>query len=102
MLLYNVTVNVEASIEEDWLQWMKEEHIPMVLNTGLFSGYRFGRLLVEEEVGRTYSIQYEASDLESFRLYEQLYADELRRTTTQKYGSKIVAFRTLLDVFDQK
>ena len=102
MLLYNVTVNVESSVEEDWLLWMKEEHIPMVLNTGLFSGYRFGRLMVEEEVGNTYSIQYEAKDLESYRLYEQLYADELRHATKQKYGSKIVAFRTLLDVIDQK
>ena len=102
MLLYNVTVNVESSVEEDWLLWMKEEHIPMVLNTGLFSGYRFGRLMVEEEVGNTYSIQYEAKDLESYRLYEQLYADDLRHATKRKYGSKIVAFRTLLDIIDQK
>ena len=36
MILYNVTISIDTSVEEDWLQWMKEIHIPDVMNTGLF------------------------------------------------------------------
>jgi hypothetical protein len=40
MILYNVTVKIEADAQEDWLQWMKSTHIPDVMDTGLFLGYR--------------------------------------------------------------
>ena len=72
MIIYNVTVNVDDSIQDEWIAWMKKEHIQAVLDTGLFTGYRFTKVLVEEESGTTYSIQYEAADLESFKLYEQI------------------------------
>ncbi len=28
MYIYNVTVNIEESAEKDWLDWMKNKHIP--------------------------------------------------------------------------
>ena len=36
MMLYNVTVGIDQSIEAEWLPWMKEIHIPAVLETGMF------------------------------------------------------------------
>ena len=37
MIIYNVTVSVEESIKTDWLDWMKTEHIPEVMATGVFA-----------------------------------------------------------------
>ena len=102
MIVYNVTVNVEDSIREDWVRWMKEEHIQAVLDTGLFVGYRFSRVMIEEESGTTFSVQYQATDMESFKLYEQLYAQKLRKDTMDRFGNKLVAFRTLLEIIDEK
>ncbi len=28
MIIYNVTITVEDDIKEDWLSWIKKEHIP--------------------------------------------------------------------------
>ncbi len=102
MIIYNVTVNVEDSILDEWKAWMLNAHIKEVLETGLFSGYTFSQVLVEEEIGTTYSIQYFTADMESFQLYEQLFANKIRQETAKKYGQKIVAFRTLLKVIDSK
>ena len=33
MIIYNVTINIDASIHDEWLAWIKE-HIPQVLATG--------------------------------------------------------------------
>ncbi|TMI77635.1 MAG: DUF4286 family protein [Bacteroidetes bacterium] len=30
MIVYNVTVRVDAGIERDWLTWAKDEHIQIV------------------------------------------------------------------------
>ena len=36
MIIYNVTVTVQNEIVEEWLNWIRLEHIPEVLSTGLF------------------------------------------------------------------
>lgn len=33
MIVYSVTVNIDSSIHEDWLAWMKSKHIPDVMAT---------------------------------------------------------------------
>ena len=38
MIVYNVTVNIDADVQERWIEWMKEVHIPDVMATGLFLG----------------------------------------------------------------
>ena len=52
MYIYNVTVNVDDSIHDEWLLWIKE-HIPQVLATGKFEKATLTKVLVEEDMGRT-------------------------------------------------
>jgi hypothetical protein len=98
MHIYNVTVNVENNILNDWLSWMKQTHIPEVMATGMFLSCQINKVLVEEEQGETYAIQYSAKDLQSIRLYQELYGPELQQKTRARYGDKLVAFRTLMEV----
>ena len=49
MIIYNVTINVDDSVHDEWLTWIKE-HIPQVLATGKFSGAKLTKVLVEEEI----------------------------------------------------
>ena len=45
MIIYNVTVNIEDSIHDEWLKWIKN-HIPQVLATGKFIDARLTKVLV--------------------------------------------------------
>ena len=59
MYIYNVTINVENSIHLQWLDWMKNSHIPAMLATNKFSKALMTKVMVEEEMGGiTYSVQY--------------------------------------------
>lgn len=98
MHIYNVTVNIEDSALEQWLDWMQKTHIPDVLNTGLFINCRFCRVLVDEEAGTTWSIQYLVKDLETFKLYQEMYAPALQKEHQDKFAGKFVAFRTMLEL----
>jgi len=98
MIIYNVTVNVDNDIREEWLAWMKATHIPDVMATGFFVENKICKVLVDEEQGTTYSIQYTASDMNALKEYQKLHAPKLQKEHTDKYGSKCVAFRTLLEV----
>ncbi len=98
MIIYNVTVNIENDVHDEWLQWMKTKHIPDVMATGYFIEQKLCRVLVEEEQGKTYSFQYTAKNMENVQEYIDNHAPRLRKEVTDKYGDKFVAFRTLLEV----
>lgn len=98
MYIYNVTVNIDDSVHDEWLSWMKETHIPDVMETGMFVSNRILQVMVDEESGKTYSIQYEVKDLETLKLYQQVYAPKLQQEHMEKFKDKFVAFRTILRV----
>lgn len=101
MIIYNVTVNVENDIRNEWVAWMRDIHIPNVMSTGKFRNYRFTEVMVDEESGTTFSIQYMAATMEDLQDYQQNHAPELQREHAEKFPNKYVAFRTLLKVIDQ-
>lgn len=101
MVLYNVTVKIDHDTHTDWVHWMKDEHIPDVMNTGMFLEYRMCRLLgMDEPDGITYAIQYFCSDMETYDLYQNNYAANLQAAHNERYRGKFVAFRTLLEVVE--
>jgi len=98
MYIYNVTINVDKSIEQDWLRWMQERHIPEMLATGKFSEAKLCEVMVEEEHGVTYSIQYTTDSKETLEKYYHENADKLRQEGVTLFNEKFVAFRTELKV----
>ena len=101
MIIYNVTANIDNSIHDDWLLWI-QQHIPKVLATGLFVKATFTKVLVEESMGGlTYSIQYLAHSKEALESYYKLHAADLQAEGLQKFGDKMLAFRTELEWIDE-
>jgi hypothetical protein len=101
MIIYNVTANIEDSIHDEWLLWI-QQHIPKVLATGLFKRATFTKVLVEESIGGlTYSIQYLAHSKEALESYHKLHAADLQAEGSQKFGDKMLAFRTELEWIDE-
>lgn len=101
MLLYNVTITVDKPIQEDWLQWMRETHIPEVMATGMFISHRLCRLLSHEhDDSEIFTIQYLVEDMDHLRRYTEQFAPELQRRHTARYEGKFAAFRTVMEVLD--
>ena len=101
MILYNVTVNIDASEHQNWLKWMREEHIPDVMNTGCFSESRLSRIQGEEEGGVTFSIMYVATSQEMYDKYLQEHALQLQSEHSVRFSGKFVAFRTILNIIEE-
>lgn len=99
MFIYNVTIKIDHSIHEAWLQWMNETHIPDVMNTGCFEKSLFVKLLETDETeGPTYAVQYYAVSKAQYNRYIDLYSAKLRKDGMNKWGNKFIAFRTLMEV----
>lgn len=101
MFIYNVTVQVNHSVHEDWLNWMKSEHIPDVLATGMFTHHRMLKLLeTDESDGITYAIQYFCNTKDMYDQYISRFAPEMRQKVADRWGNQVIAFRTLMEVIN--
>lgn len=99
MIVYNITIKVSPAIEADWLVWLQQVHIPEVMATGLFTGYKFFQLLEQDDSeGATYVIQYFTATMENYQRYLQNYAAVLQQKTFDKWNDQYIAFRTVMKV----
>ena len=93
MIIYNVTVNIDDSVHDEWLHWMRSVHIPDVLAWTVF---RKPDVACDESGGKlavlTYSIQYSAR---AWRTSSGMNASSRRSCgadALRRYPNKFVAF----------
>jgi len=99
MIVYNVTTKITHAIHQDWLQWLKEEHIPDIIQTGCFTHALILRLLeVDDAEGPTYAIQYFAESKGQYNNYIENHAAVMRQKGFDKWGGNFIAFRSVMQV----
>ena len=99
MIIYNVTVNIDNELADEWLQWMKEVHVPEVMRTGMFITNSIYKILADEDSGgKSFSVQYACEDMQKYEEYREKYAAALQADHAKKYKDRFVAFRTLLEL----
>ena len=102
MHIYNVTINIQEEVHDQWLEWMKKEHIPEMLSTGKFTKALMSRVMVEEPMGGiTYSVQYTTESPEVLKRY---YEEDAQRLCgrSKAFEGKFVAFRTEMEIVSEQ
>jgi hypothetical protein len=101
MYIYNVTITLEAEIEAQWLDWMQQEHIPQMINTGKFLGALMTKVITDQDLGGpTYSVQYRCTSKAILQSYYREDAENMRAQSAP-FAGKFIAFRTELDVIQE-
>ncbi len=97
MLLYNVTLIIDESAAEEWLQWMQDVHIPEVMATGKFVSNRLLKVIDSPNEGVTYCSQYVVESEADYQDYQANFAPALQADLQTKFENRYVAFRTLME-----
>lgn len=101
-IIYNVTVNIEESVHDAWLTWIKNKHIPAMLATKKFNSAKMCKVLVDEEMGGiTYAVQYVCKDMDTLQAYYREDADKMRAEGMKLFPNKFVAFRTKMEIISE-
>jgi hypothetical protein len=99
MIVYNTTVKIAPQIEEAWVDWQKNEHIPEVMATGLFGDYKFFHLLEQDEAeGITYVIQYFSPTIEHYKKYIEDFATLLGEKNFARWRDQFISFHTVMEI----
>jgi hypothetical protein len=101
MIIYNETIIMDEAIYEEWLEWMQNVHIPLVMATGFFNAYRILKVVDSPNEGVTCCIQYNA---DTFGNYNQFYTEHLpmlQAIHQQRYENKFVLFNTVMESINE-
>ena len=99
MIIYNVTTKVDIAIQEEWLNWLKSEHIADILNTGCFTSANILRLLETDDTeGPTYAVQYHAESKALYNIYIEKHAVLMRQKAINKWGGQFISFRSVMQI----
>lgn len=99
MLIYNVTAHLEPSVEQKWLKWMKQEHIPEMLGTKKFTETKIFKIITDQDTdGISYAVQYYCDNRKQYESYLKEDAPSLGQKAKDKFGEKILFFRTELQL----
>ena len=97
MIMYTVSITIEAGIEREWLDWMRRVHVPDVLRTGCFVGSTIYRLVEPKRDEPTYTIQYQCSSVGEYQRYRDKFAPSLQKEHSDRFSGRFRASRQILE-----
>lgn len=99
MFIYNITIKVDPSIQQQWHVWMNEVHIPFILKTGKFTRHQLLRLReVDEQDGPTFALQLFADSKADYNAYKSIHEGAVSQAAQAAWGSKMLSFSTLMEI----
>lgn len=102
MGVYIVTINIKRQSEEEWLKWMKEEHIPDIMNSGYFVSYEIFKVVIPDTLSdeAVYQFHYRFKSIDDYYQYAEKAAPEFQRKHSEKFLGKFKASRAILKKID--
>lgn len=102
MGVYIVTIHIKRQVEDEWLKWMKEEHIKDIMSAGYFTDYEVFKVVIPDTISdeAIYQFHYRFKELEDYYQYAEKAAPELQRKHSEKFLGKFKASRAILKKID--
>ncbi len=99
MIVYSITTIVKKEVENEWLNWMKETHIPAILKTGYFNNYKMFKVRIPTnmEGETTYIMHYECESLDAYLTYAERESPRLQAIYAAKFVGKVTTARTVME-----
>ena len=97
MIIYSVTISIQAGIESEWVEWMNKVHVPDVLRTGCFSTCSFSKVLAPADDELTYVLQYWCRSLSEYPRDRDNFAPALQKDHTDRFAGKFRGSRLVLE-----
>ena len=98
MIIYNVTVNIDDSVHDEWLEWMKNNFIPSLMSSQSFTENKFYQVKVNADQSPTYTLQLYCDNIELWQAYQELQANDHLKEVQHAWGEKCYYFCTEMQI----
>ena len=100
MLIFNETFIIDDAIADEWLGWIKNNHIPSVLATGHFDGYTLYTILDSPNEGITYCLQFQTDNVERYSEFYYKHMEGIHAEHNKQFEERFALFYTIMETVD--
>lgn len=101
MLIFNTTYLVSDKAHGAWLKWVREQHIPFMLDSAYFTQPQVARVITsDKEEGTSFSVQFRISDMRTLKLWNREYSAAFQENFTKQFGTEVLFFTTVLEMIE--
>lgn len=97
MILYNITVIIDSSIEAEWLTWANQNFLAQASDSELLVSNRLLKVLDSPNEGETYCLQFVAENMQNYAKFKDEYATALLETHAVKFKNQSVFFSSIME-----
>lgn len=100
MLIFNITFLVSDQALNQWLEWVNNDHIPFMLESGKLQQPQIARVLSDNgQEGTSYAVQFYVKDMETLNQWHQHFGDEFQRKCAENFSQdEVMFFSTVLEI----
>ena len=101
MFIFNTTYLVSDKVHDTWLKWVREQHIPFMLESSYFSRPQVARVITsDKQEGTSFSVQFHVQDMQTLKLWNQKYSLLFQEKCSQEFGTEVIFFTTVLELIN--
>ncbi len=97
MILFNITIIIEDSIDKQWLNWMNNEFIPSAMESNLVASNRLLKVLDSPNEGITYCLQFVIDNIDSYNQFKASHLPLIMDSHAEQFSNRFVSFSTLME-----
>lgn len=98
MLIFNTTLHLDDSIQNECLDYLKNRYIPLAIESGLLVSPSLARIESQhEESGASYAMQFKVDNLDVLAVWGDETGELLQSEMTNRFGTKVAGFVTFLE-----
>jgi hypothetical protein len=98
MQVYNISFQIAPTLELQWLEWMKEKFIPLILSTTCFEENKLYQLEVDATQAPTYTLQLFTSQVVALDEYLQKHDAPILQELSATWGDQCFYFATKMKI----
>ncbi|MBJ04498.1 MAG: hypothetical protein CMP65_01170 [Flavobacteriales bacterium] len=95
MIIYALEIKIKNEVREKWTKWMQEIHIPEMMDTKLFTTYRFSQ---DQQNKNLFYIEYTLKSIDDYNIYKKEFSIILQKKHQNAFQNLYEAKRKLLSI----
>ena len=99
MIIYNTTFHIEECIQQDFIDYIRQNVISQATKSGLLISPRFSRIFGEhEEQGFSYALEFATESISTLEQWNKTETATIIAPLVEKFKDKVVGFSTVMQV----
>jgi len=101
MIVFNTTFHVDENIQEEFIEYILKEFIPMSTKSGLLKYPRLARVFgKDEDEGVSFAMEFQVDDIAVMEKWNAEESNRVFELLMDRFKEKMVGFSTLMQTIN--